>query len=44
MNKPKPARIQIKRRETLKMFVAGAAAAPLIGCGAEQVPSRDRAA
>ena len=38
MNKPKPARIQIKRRETLKMFVAGAAAAPLIGCGAEQVP------
>jgi len=39
MTKPKKDRIQIGRRETLKLFMAGAAAAPLVGCGSEKLPA-----
>ena len=39
MTKPKRNRIQLGRRETLKLFIAGAAAAPLVGCGSGEPPA-----
>jgi len=39
MSKSKIAAIVIARREAVKLVLAGAAAAPLIGCGSEKLPA-----
>ena len=39
MGNSKKSGVRIDRRETLKLFVAGAAAVPLLGCGSEDVPA-----